>query len=58
MTWSEDLWPVVCQQFDIDNTEQVNVAREYELKVMSDVPAEKVYAGEPHRLGSYQNQKP
>ena len=58
VTWCEDLWPTVCQAFGVDNTEQVNVAREYELTVHTDLPAERVFVGEPHRLGSYQNQKP
>lgn len=58
MTWSEDLWSTVCQQFGVDNSQQVKVSREYELTVHSNLPEEKAFVGEPHRLGSYHNQKP
>ena len=58
VTWKEELWPTVCEQFGIDSSQQSAMAREYQLTVHEDLPEEKVFVGEPHRLGSYQNQKP
>ena len=57
VTWKEGLWPVVCEQFGMDSSLQSAMAREYTLTLHSDLPTERVFAGEPHRLGSYQNQK-
>ncbi len=60
MTWKEDLWSTVCQRFGIEASQQDNVAREYELTEHSegDLPSERIFSGEPHRLGTYNNQKP
>lgn len=58
VTWTEGLWPAVCQKYGIDNTKDVGNIREYALTVHSDLPVERVYSGEPHRLESYANQKP
>jgi hypothetical protein len=58
VTWKEELWPSVCQQFGVDSSQQSGMVREYQLTVHEDLPKEKVFVGEPHRLGSYQNQKP
>ena len=57
MTWKEELWPTVCQQFGVDSSQQGTMAREYQLTVHEDLAKEKVFVGEPHRLGSYQTQK-
>lgn len=58
MTWKENLWPTVCQKFGIDVSEQAGIIREYELKVHEDLTPDKVFSGEPHRLGTYDIQKP
>ena len=58
MTWKENLWPSVCERFGIDGSEQASIVREYELTSHADFPADKAFCGEPHRLGSYNNQKP
>ncbi len=58
MTWKENLWPCVCQKFGVDSSEQASIAREYELTTHSDLPPERIFTGEPHRLGTYQDQKP
>ena len=57
VTWKEQLWPVVCQHFDIDSSQALQVGREYEVTVHTDLPAEKVFSGEPSRLGSLKQQK-
>ena len=48
----------MCEQFGVDSSQQSAMVREYQLTVHQDLPKEKVFVGEPHRLGSYQNQKP
>ena len=58
VTWKENLWPTVCQRFGIDGLEEGGVIREYQLVVHSDLPEERVFTGEPHKLGTYGNQKP
>lgn len=58
VTWKENLWPTVCQKFGIDSSEQVGIVREYELTVHEEMTPEWVFTGEPHRLGTFQNQKP
>ena len=58
VTWKEGLWPALCQAFGIDSSSQENMVREYVLTEHTDLPPEKVFTGEPHRLGSYKNQKP
>ena len=58
VTWRENLWPSVCQRFGLDSSEQRAIVREYELTVHTEMPAERIFEGEPHRLGSYENQKP
>ena len=58
VTWKEGLWPAVAQYFNIDSSQATQVGREYELKVYNDLAKEKIFTGEPHRLGSLQNQKP
>ena len=58
VTWKEGLWPAVCHAFGIDSSSQESVMREYALTEHTDLPPENVFSGEPHRLGSYQNQKP
>ena len=58
VTWKEELWPSICEKFGIDSSQESAMAREYQPTVHDDLPKEKVYVGEPHRLGSYQNQKP
>lgn len=57
MTWKENLWPSVCQRFGIDVSEQGGIVREYQLTVHTDTPPERIFEGEPHRLGTYDNQK-
>ena len=49
---------MVCQQFGVDSSQQAAMAREYQVTVHEDLPKEKVFVGEPHRLGSFQTQKP
>ena len=58
VTWSEGLWPAVCQKFGIDSSQQTKNVREYTLTVHSDLSLELVFSGEPQRLGSFANQKP
>ena len=58
MTWSEALWPAVCQKFGVDSSQGTSNAREYTLTVHSDLSPERVFTGEPQRLGSFANQKP
>ena len=58
MTWKEGLWPAVCERFGVDPSLQSTLAREYTLTLHSDLPPERLYAGEPHRLGSYKYQQP
>ena len=58
VTWKEELWPAVCEQFGVDSSQQDAMAREYQVTIHTDLPKEKVFVGEPHRLGSYENQKP
>lgn len=58
VTWKEALWPAVAQFFNIDSSQATQVGREYELTLYNDLAEEKIFTGEPHRLGSLQNQKP
>ena len=58
MTWKEGLWPAVCQHFGIDSSLVLGNVREYRLTLHPDLPGEKVFVGEPHRLGSLLTQKP
>ena len=58
VTWKENLWSSVCQKFGIDGSEQGTIVREYELTVHTNLPPEKIYIGEPHRLGTFEHQKP
>jgi NADPH-ferrihemoprotein reductase len=58
VTWKENLWPTVCQRFGIDGSEQAGIVREYELTIHENMVPERVFSGEPHRLGAYHNQKP
>jgi len=58
VTWKEGLWPSLCEAFGIDSSSQENMVREYVLTEYTDLPPEKIFTGEPHRLGSYKNQKP
>ena len=58
VTWKENLWPCVCQKFGVDGSEQAGIAREYKLTVPPDLSPERVFTGEPHRLGTYLEQKP
>ncbi len=58
VTWKENLWPTVCQQFGIEGSEQGAVIREYQLIEHQNMSADAVFSGEPHRLGTYHNQKP
>lgn len=57
VTWKEKLWPAVCEYFGLDTTEG-SIGRDFELTVHEDLPPEKVFVGEPHKLGSYEIQKP
>ena len=57
VTWKEKLWPAVCEYFGLDTTEG-SIGRDFELTVHEDLPSEKVFVGEPHKLGSYEIQKP
>ncbi|XP_005109646.1 NADPH--cytochrome P450 reductase [Aplysia californica] len=59
VTWKEKFWPAVCAYFGVEATgENVNT-RQYELgTVAEDLSKEKVFNGEPARLGSYNTQKP
>ena len=57
MTWKEQLWPVVCQYFEVDSSQAMQVGREYNLSIHTDLPPEKVFKGEPHRLGSTEHQR-
>ena len=58
VTWTEGFWPAACQQFGIDTSKQLGDVREYSLTLLSDPAPERVFVGEPHRLGSFANQKP
>ena len=58
VTWSEALWPVVCQRFGVDSALDTSNVREYTLTVHSDLSPERVFTGEPQRLRSFANQKP
>ena len=57
VTWKENLWSMVCQKFGIDSSQDSGITREYQLTVHEDLPPEKVFVGEPHRLGTYSDQK-
>jgi len=59
VTWKEKFWPAVCSFFGVEATgENVNT-RQYELgTVPEDLPDEKIFTGEPARLGSFRTQKP
>ena len=56
VTWKEKLWPAVCEYFGLDSTEG-SVGRDFALTTYDSLPPEKVFAGEPHKLGSYEIQK-
>ncbi|CAI7993043.1 NADPH--cytochrome P450 reductase [Geodia barretti] len=58
VTWSEALWPAVCQRFGVDSALDTSNVREYAITVHSDLSPERVFTGEPLRLGSFANQKP
>ena len=58
MTWKENLWPAVCHKFGIDVSEQGSTTREYELTAHNDLLPDRVFHGEPHRLGTYEHQQP
>ena len=58
VTWKEQLWPVVCQHFGIDSSQVLQVGREYEVKLHTDLSVEEVFSGEPSRLRSLKQQKP
>ena len=58
MTWKESLWPSVCQKLGVEGSQDTSVMREYALTVENDIPPERIFSGEPHRLGTYENQKP
>ena len=45
------------QYFKIDSSQATAVGREYEFTKHSDLSTDEVFTGEPHRLGSYRNQK-
>ncbi|XP_059147602.1 NADPH--cytochrome P450 reductase-like [Physella acuta] len=59
VTWKEKFWPAVCSYFGVEATgENVNT-RQYALTpVPEDLPKEKIFTGEPARVGSFTNQKP
>jgi len=58
VTWKENLWSTVCEKFGVESTQEAGIIREYQLTVHQDLPSEKVFVGEPHRLGTYIDQKP
>lgn len=59
VTWKEKFWPAVCAAFGVEATgENVNT-RQYELgTVPEDLPKERIFKGEPARVGSFVTQKP
>ena len=58
VTWKEGLWPAVIQSFGVDTSQAVQIGREYEITVHTDLASDKVFCGEPNRLGSFNKQKP
>ena len=58
ITWKEGLWPAVIQFFGIDTSQATQVGREYELTIHNDLASDRVFCGEPNRLGSFAKQKP
>lgn len=60
ITWKDKLWTSVCEFFSIESTGEDISLRQYELTVHDDmeIMKEKVYVGEPARLGSFKNQRP
>ena len=59
VTWKEGLWPVIVQYYGLDASHASNqIGREFQLVLHEDLPPKNVYSGEPHKLGSYLNQKP
>ncbi|XP_013384420.1 NADPH--cytochrome P450 reductase [Lingula anatina] len=58
VTWREKFWPAVCEHFGVEATgEDVNM-RQFAVEIHEDTPKEKIFSGEPARLGSFRNQKP
>ena len=57
VTWKEQLWPVVCQHFGIDSSQALQVGREYEVTLHTDLQEDKIFTGEPSKLGSLKHQK-
>ncbi|CAF0969736.1 unnamed protein product [Brachionus calyciflorus] len=58
VTWMDKFWPIVCEYYGISASEQDISMRQYKLLNIDDVPEEKIFKGEVHRLNSYNRQKP
>ncbi|XP_063810046.1 NADPH--cytochrome P450 reductase isoform X2 [Pseudophryne corroboree] len=58
ITWREQFWPAVCENFGVEATGDDSSIRQYELVVHTDENMNKIYTGEMGRLKSYETQKP
>ena len=65
VTWRESFWPAVCDFFDIhmdkvriQRSLSVTATREFELKILKDIPETKIFNGEISKVGAFTTQKP
>lgn len=59
ITWRDKFWPAVCENFGIAIIGEDVSIRQYALTIHDDFSEEeKLFSGEPVRLGSFRNQKP
>ncbi|XP_050345279.1 NADPH--cytochrome P450 reductase isoform X1 [Nymphalis io] len=60
ITWKEKFWPSVCEKFNIENTGEEELTRQFRLitHVTEELKPNQIFTGEISRLLSLQNQRP
>nr|AXQ06577.1 NADPH cytochrome P450 reductase [Zygaena filipendulae] len=60
ITWKDKFWPAVCEKFNIENTGEEELTRQFNLVTYApgEIETNKIYTGEIARLHSLQIQRP
>ncbi|OWR41297.1 NADPH--cytochrome P450 reductase isoform X1 [Danaus plexippus] len=59
ITWKEKFWPAVCEKYNIENTGEEELTRQFRLVTHApdEITPNEVFTGEIARLHSFQNQR-
>nr|AQR00227.1 NADPH-cytochrome P450 reductase [Cnaphalocrocis medinalis] len=60
ITWKDRFWPAVCEKYNIENTGEEELTRQFSLVTHApdEIPSANVFTGEIARLHTYQVQRP